>query len=256
MIRASNLAEASHLRHGFFTRRGGVSEGVYASLNCGYGSGDDAAKVRANREAAMSLLSAGADSLATVHQVHSAKVVAVETPWPLDRRPKADGLVTDRPGIGLGIMTADCAPVLFADTKAGVAGAAHAGWRGAFVGVLQSTVEAMETLGARRNRIAAALGPCIRQPSYEVGPEFHKAFVDNDPAFEGFFKRAGRDGHFMFDLAAFVLSRLGLLGLASIEDVDEDTYPDADRFFSYRRTTHRGESDYGRGLSVVMIEER
>ncbi len=255
MIHADNLSAESRVRHAFFTRRGGVSEGVYASLNCGFGSGDDHARVRANRTAAMQTLNADPDELTTVHQIHSADVVKVEEPWPLMHRPKADGMVTDRPGVALGIMTADCAPVLFADTDAGVVGAAHAGWRGALAGVLQATLEAMETLGAARSQVAAALGPCIRKSSYEVGPEFRATFLETDPAHRSYFEPAVRDGHFMFDLAGFIVDGLWSLGVASVDDVNVDTYVDADRFFSYRRTTHRGESDYGRGLSVVMMGE-
>jgi len=254
MIEARNLSEVSHLRHAFFTRRGGISEGVYASLNCGYGSGDDSAKVRTNRERAMAELGVGADDLTTVHQVHSARVATVEKPWPLERRPEADGVVTRVPGVALGVLTADCAPVLFADREAGVIGAAHAGWRGALDGVLEATVAAMEDLGAVPGRISAALGPCIRQPSYEVGPEFQAAFVAAEGTHAGYFAPAARAGHFLFDLAAFVMDRLSEMGVASADDVDEDTYVDADRFFSYRRTTHLGEPDYGRGLSVIVME--
>ena len=253
MIRACNLSKHDRITHGFFTRRGGVSTGPYASLNCGYGSGDDPDRVRVNRATAMSSLERSVDDLTTAYQIHSAHVAFVEEPWPLNERPKVDALVTDRPGVALGIMTADCAPVLFADTQAGVIGAAHAGWRGALDGVLQATVEAMEALGAERTRIAAALGPCIRQPSYEVGPEFYAAFVATNPRYDSYFARAARQAHYMFDLASFVVNRLWSLDLASVDDVDEDTYTDGDRFFSYRRTTHQRQSDYGRGLSAVVL---
>lgn len=254
MIRASNLSRHDRITHGFFTRQGGVSDGVYASLNCGYGSGDGVERVRANRQAAMALLGFGADDLATAYQVHSATVARVERPWAREARPKADALVTDRPGVALGIMTADCAPVLLADAEAGVIGAAHAGWRGALDGVLAATVEAMEALGAARGRIAAALGPCIRQPSYEVGPEFQAEFVARDAGYAGYFSASTRPDHFMFDLAGFVRDRLTDLDLGSVDDVNADTYADGERFFSYRRTTHRGEADYGRGLSAVVLK--
>ena len=203
----------------------------------------------------MRKLEIGADDLNTVHQYHSAEVVTVDAVWSRDGRPKADAMVTARPGIALGIMTADCGPVLFADPEAGVLGAAHAGWRGALGGVLGATVDAMEALGAKRGNILAALGPCIRQPSYEVGSEFEAEFTATDPAYGRFFAPAARAGHAMFDLAGFIVERLGALELGSVEDTDVDTYPEDAGFFSYRRTTHRGEEDYGRGLSVVMIGE-
>lgn len=253
MIRAQNLLRRDRIRHAFFDRRGGVSQGVYESLNCGYGSGDAPSKVRANREAAMRKLDAGAGDLSTVRQCHSADAVTVDAPWPLDARPKADAMATDRPGVALGIMTADCGPVLFADSDAGVIGAAHAGWRGALGGVLGATVGAMESLGASRRNIAAALGPCIRQSSYEVGAEFKTEFIRAERGYERYFAPAGRAGHAMFDLAGFIVGQLEALGLASVEDTDVDTYREDAGFFSYRRTTHRGEKDYGRGLSVVML---
>ena len=253
MIASKNLSRLDCVRHAFFSRRGGVSEGVYESLNCGYGSGDDRAKVKANRETAMAHLDAGADELVTVHQHHSAKVVRVEAPWPLGDQPKADAMVTDRPGVALGIMTADCGPVLFADQTAGVIGAAHAGWRGALEGVLEATTAAMEQLGAERQNMVVALGPCIRQSSYAVGDDFKKNFLDVDTANGVYFKPGPRLGHAMFDLAGFVVGRLEHLGIGTVEDMAIDTYPEQDGFFSYRRTIHRGEQDYGRGLSVVIL---
>ena len=253
MINSQRLSSQDCIRHAFFSRRGGVSEGVYESLNCGYGSGDDPAKVRANREAAMAQLDAGADDLVTVHQCHSANVVSVEAPWRLEDRPKADGMVTNRPGLALGVMTADCGPVLFADQTVGVIGAAHAGWRGALNGVLEATTAAMEQLGATRENMAAALGPCIRQPSYEVSDDFKQIFLDVDEANGVYFQPANRLGHSMFDLAGFIVRRLQGLGLGTVEDTAIDTYPDQGSFFSYRRTIHRGEQDYGRGLSVVIL---
>ncbi|MDD9875989.1 MAG: peptidoglycan editing factor PgeF [Magnetovibrio sp.] len=255
MITASNLSSSARLRHGFFTREGGTSGGLFDSLNCGFGSGDDAANVAANRQSAMARLGCDADDLATLYQVHSGDALIVDRPWPAADRPRADAMATRRPGVALGILTADCAPVLFADTDAGVIGAAHAGWKGALGGVLGATVEAMESLGASRARTAAALGPCIRQESYEVGPEFHDAFVAADSANSAYFEPSGRPGHQMFDLAGYVVDRLRGLGLASVDDVAIDTYVEDARFFSYRRATHRGEPDYGRGLSAIVMED-
>ena len=253
MINSRSLSRQYRIRHAFFSRHGGVSEGVYESLNCGYGSGDDPAKVRANREAAMAQLDADVDDLVTVHQCHSAKVVSVEAPLGLKDRPKADGMVTDRPGLALGVMTADCGPVLFADQTVGVIGAAHAGWRGALNGVLEATTAAMEGLGAKPENMVAALGPCIRQPSYEVSDDFKQIFLDADEANGVYFRPADRLGHAMFDLARFIVWRLEGLGIGTVEDTAIDTYPDQGGFFSYRRTIHRGEQDYGRGLSVVIL---
>jgi len=254
MRQADNLIQHRDIRHAFFSRDGGHSDGVYTSLNCGYGSGDTTANVRANRERAMARLERTADDLTTVHQVHGADVAIVETPWPLSARPKADALVTQTPGVTLGILTADCAPVLFADPAAGVIGAAHAGWKGALGGVLQATVTAMENLGARRQDISAALGPCIRQASYEVGPEFRQTFVAADAASDIYFQPAERSEHFMFDLAGFVMARLNDMSLQSVDDVGVDTYLETERFFSYRRTTHNQEQDYGRGLSALTMD--
>lgn len=254
MITADNLSGTLTLRHGFFTRDGGVSEGIFSSLNCGYGSGDDAENVRQNRENAMSRISSTADVLTTAYQVHSSEVAVVEKLWSIDNRPQVDALVTQVPGIALGIMTADCAPVLFADAEAGVIGAAHAGWKGALGGVLQATIDTMEELGGARSRIIAALGPCIRQQSYEVGPEFKASFITVSTDYETYFLPADRQTHFMFDLATFIMDRLQSLNLASVEDVGVDTYEESNRFFSYRRATHKGEADYGRGLSALVME--
>lgn len=254
MIRAPALDACRGIQHGFMTRQGGVSEGVFASLNCGYGSGDDAANVRHNRERAAAQFNLGADDLATLYQIHSAEVREVETPWPVAERPEADALVTRKPGIGLGILTADCVPVLFADPQARVIGAAHAGWKGALGGIVGATVDAMERLGAQRNRIHVAIGPCIHQASYEVGPELRHGFVERDKESNRFFTPAKRDNHFQFDLAGFVGGRARLAAVAAVEDVGCDTYSDDERFFSYRRTTHRGENDYGRGISIIALE--
>ncbi|MGH6959055.1 MAG: peptidoglycan editing factor PgeF [Dongiaceae bacterium] len=255
MITADALTDCRRVRHAFFTRLGGVSEGVYDSLNCGLGSGDETARVQENRRRAMALVELPAEALATAYQVHSPDVAVVERPWTLAERPKVDAMVTTRPGMALGISTADCVPVLFADAAAGVIGAAHAGWRGAIGGVLEATVAAMQTQGARGPRIHAAIGPCIAQPSYEVGPEFPAPFLEQDADNARFFIASTRAGHFMFDLPGYVASRLARLGLGSIDDVHCDTCAEADLFFSYRRTTLQGEPDYGRGLSVIALDK-
>ena len=253
MITPDTLA-APGLESAFFTREGGVSEGLYAALNCGYGSGDDPEAVRENRRRAMERLDLPADALVTLYQVHSPVVVTVDEPWRAGEQPKADGAVTARRGLALGILTADCAPVLFADPQAGVIGAAHAGWRGALGGVLEETVAAMTRLGAEPARIRAAIGPCIAQSSYEVGPEFHARFVGEDPTTAAFFRPSARAGHHLFDLAGYVRSRLGRLILSSIETADADTAADPRRWFSYRRTTLAGEKDYGRLLSAIALK--
>ncbi len=247
-IRGGNLAA---IPHGFLGRRGGVSAGDMAGLNIGYGSGDDRDAIAQNRKLAVVAVLPGAE-LATLHQIHSAEVVAVERPWPHDQRPHADGLVTDRPNLLLGILTADCAPVLLADAQAGVVGAAHAGWRGALAGVTDSAIVAMEALGARRERIAAAIGPCISQASYQVDETFRGRFLGLDPASDRFFAR-GPAGRPHFDLEAYVEARLIAAGIASVEALGLDTYGDADRFYSYRRSTHRGEGDYGRQIAMIGL---
>ncbi len=254
MITADALNRIGRVRHAFFTREGGVSEGAYASLNCGYGSGDDPAKVADNRSRAMSKLALAGDDLATLYQVHSADVVVVDGPWPRGKAPHADAAVTVTPGIALGILTADCAPVLMADADAGVVGAAHAGWRGALDGVVEATVAKMCELGARRDRIAAAVGPCIQQRSYEVGPEFHARFVAADEGCADLFRPSPRAGHHLFDLAGFVARRLEALDLGAVEVAADDTCADAARFFSYRRATLKGEADYGRALSAIALD--
>jgi YfiH family protein len=237
--------------HGFLGRRGGVSTGVCAGLNVGLGSGDDRESIRANRRLAVEAAAPGR-RLAVVHQVHSASAVTVTAPWPDEARPRADAMVTDRPGIALGILTADCTPVLLADAEAGVIGAAHAGWKGALGGVIESTIAAMESLGASRDRVRAAIGPTIARRSYEVGEDLLQQFVAADPGHERFFA-AGRPGHHQFDLEAFVAFRLADSGLARAEALGLDTYSDPDRFFSYRRATHRGEADYGRQISLIAL---
>lgn len=245
------------VRHAFFTRQGGVSRGVYASLNVGYGSDDDPAAVSENRDRAMAVFGLSAEALATVYQVHGTQVVMADRDWALEARPHADGMVTDRPGTVIGILTADCVPVLFAGENGQggtVVGGAHAGWRGAISGILDSTVAAMEELGCRRSDIRASIGPCIGRDSYEVGPEFPQPFFDEDPANSRFFTPGKRDGHPMFDIAGYVEDRLRKQGLNAIGRIEADTCADADRFFSYRRKTLTGDPDYGRELSAIAIE--
>jgi len=254
MITAQSLQRFTRVRHGFFTRRGGVSEGRFASLNCGFGSGDNPEHVAANRGTALRRLGAGDGELLTLYQVHSAEVAVVERPWKPGESPRADAAVTRTRGMVLGVLSADCAPVLLADEEAGVIGAVHAGWKGALAGIAGAAVEAMRGLGAEAGRTAAVIGPCIQQASYEVGPEFRAQFVDADPASGEFFVAAARDGHFMFDLPGYMAKALGALGVA-VETVGEDTCADENRFFSYRRATQRREKDYGRGLSAIVLAE-
>ena len=253
-IEAPELAGLDGIRHGFFTRRGGASSGIYASLNCGYGSDDDRACVAENRARAAAVMNSAPDALVTAYQVHGTDVAVVETAWKPGDAPHADAMVTTRPQIALGVLTADCAPVLFADDQAGVIGACHAGWRGALAGITDETVAAMERLGAGRERIRAAIGPCIGQNSYEVGPEFPQPFLDQDGNNRKFFTAATRDGHFMFDLAGYVMSRLTSAGLAAAGTCGMDSCADEDHLFSYRRATLRGEPDFGRGLSAIVLE--
>ena len=246
-IRAAALGD---LPHAFLGRRGGVSTGLFAGLNVGLGSGDDALAIAENRARAAAAVLPGA-ALATLQQVHSAEVVALSAP-PGEPRPQADALVTDRPGLLLGVLTADCAPVLLADAQAGVVGAAHAGWKGALGGITDATVTAMEARGARRERIAAAIGPCIARASYEVDAGFLRRLAEADPDDERFFT-GGQGDRFQFDLEAYVASRLAQAGVRRIEALGLDTYPDEQRFFSFRRATHRGERAYGRQLSLIGL---
>ncbi len=239
--------------HAFFTREGGVSTGLYRGLNCGLGSHDDPRAVERNRALVAGHFGQPAEALATLYQIHSAEVVTVEAPWAPGQSPRADAMVTCRPGIVLGVLSADCVPILFADAEAGVIGAAHAGWKGALGGVLDATVAAMAALGARPAAIHAGIGPAIQQSSYEVGPEFPGRFIAADPANARFAVPAARPGHFMFDLPGFVESRLGALGLGRIARSPLDTAGDEAQFFSYRRATLRGEPDYGRGISAVTL---
>jgi YfiH family protein len=255
MLHATSLSEMPGIRHAFFTREGGVSGGLYASLNGGVGSKDEAHKVAENRARMARALSVAPERFLSAYQIHSPDVVVAETPWDRESRPKADAIVTRVPGLAIGVSTADCGPVLFADAQAGVIGAAHAGWRGAFLGVLESTIAAMEKLGADRARIAAAVGPMIRQDNYEVGPEFRAQFLAADGGHERYFAPGRRDGHAMFDLAGFIAMRLDRAGIRSIEDLDLCTYADPLRFYSYRRSQHCHEPDYGRHINAIALVE-
>lgn len=240
----------SPLTHGFFTRKGGASSGIFHGLNCGPGSSDLSDAVAINRARVASAMGVEPDHLQTLHQVHSAEVITLTTP--LSKRPRADAMVTATPGVVLGILTADCQPVLFADAAAGVIGAAHAGWRGVKDGVLEATIAAMEGLGAKRSEIVAVIGPCISQSAYEVGPDFLEAFLDDDTENARFFAQ-GKGDHAMFDLPGFGLSRLRAAGISDAGWTRHCTYSDEDRFYSYRRATHRGEADYGRLISVIRL---
>lgn len=240
------------IRHGFFTRNGGVSQGLYAGLNAGLGSGDDQALVAENRRRIADWLGTAPQRLSGCHQIHSANVIAIDAPIPVDGRPEADALVTATPGLPIAVLTADCAPVLFADPAAGVVGAAHAGWKGALGGVLENTIAAMVALGATRTAISAIVGPTISQANYEVGPEFRARFVAANQDHARWFTPSAKADHFMFDLPGLCVTRLKAAG-AIAANVGQCTYADEERFFSYRRTTHRGEPDYGRQLSAIMI---
>ncbi|MFP4002390.1 MAG: peptidoglycan editing factor PgeF [Alphaproteobacteria bacterium] len=253
--RSSLLAGCSGVRHGFFGRRGGVSSGLFASLNCGPGSGDAPEHVAANRARAAAALDVEPDRLVTLYQIHSAEAVTVSRPWTRAQAPRADAMATHEPGLALGILTADCAPVLFADPEAGVAGAAHAGWRGALSGVLESAILAMEKLGARRGHIRAAVGPCIGQPNYEVGPEFRERFLQAAEDNGRFFTPSTRADHWRFNLPGYTAARLAAAGV-SAEVTGECTYADEAAYFSYRRATHRREPDYGRNLSAIALSDR
>jgi YfiH family protein len=239
--------------HGFFGRAGGVSDGLYASLNCGLGSKDAPERVRANRAQIAAALGVAGAPVLTCHQVHSAEVVTVDRPWDAGAQPKADGLVTRTPGLVLGALAADCMPLLFADPRAGVIGAAHAGWRGALAGIAEATVAAMERLGARRDSIRVVIGPCISQAAYEVGPEFVAEFVANDPSNTRFFTEPQHGKRPHFDLPGYMAGRLSTLGLASAVSLGACTYAEPETWFSYRRTTHRGEPDYGRQISAITL---
>ena len=248
---------ADGLFHGFFSRRGGVSKGIYASLNCGPGSDDNPAHVLQNRKVVSEVIGCEPQSLLSLHQIHSAECLQVTESWDSDNRPQADAMVSDVPGLALGVLTADCGPVLLHGVKTSgepVVGAAHAGWGGAVNGVLEATLEKMKSLGAEAESIQACVGPCIGQASYEVGEDFIKPFAQEDEQAEKFFKSARREGHMMFDLPGYIAFRLARTGVKNVYIKDLDTYFNEEDFFSYRRTTHRHEKDYGRQISVIMIK--
>jgi polyphenol oxidase len=252
IIEAKTLAWPG-IRHGFFTRQGGVSEGLYASLNGGLGSNDDAACVAENRARMAAALGVKPQCLLTAYQTHSPNVVVVQAPWQADARPRADAVVTRADGLAVSITTADCGPILLADPQARVIGAAHAGWRGALTGIIEAAIAAMERLGAERHHIRAALGPMIRQHNYEVGPDFIARFSAEDPASSGFLVPAARSGYALFDLPGYIGRRLGQAGVGQIEDLGLCTYADPERFFSFRRSTHRAEADYGRHVNAIAL---
>ena len=253
VVECRMLAQLPAIAHGFFGRQGGVSQGVFASLNCGYGSGDNADHVRENRTRVGRRLGVEHDRVLTVYQMHSPEAVIVNQCWAREAQPKADAMASREPGIALSILTADCAPILLADAQARVIGAAHAGWKGALTGVAEAAVAAMEQLGARRDRIVATVGPCITQPSYEVGEEFRARFVAASNANAKFFATGARAGHWQFDLPGYVRARLSTLGLGAVGAIERCTYADEADYFSFRRTTHRGEPDYGRNLSAIVL---
>ncbi|HEY4403877.1 MAG TPA: peptidoglycan editing factor PgeF [Xanthobacteraceae bacterium] len=253
MVQAAGLTALPGIRHGFFTRAGGVSPGIYASLNGGIGSRDAADNVAENRARMAAALAVAPQRLLTAYQTHSADVVTADVPWSPDTRPRADAIVTRTRGLAIGVTTADCGPVLFADPQAGVVGAAHAGWRGAFQGVLEATVAALERCGADRGRVVAGLGPMIRQPNYEVGAEFVARFKAADAANTRFFRASARPDHALFDLPGYITARLRGCGIDRIEDVGRCTYGEPAEFFSYRASTHRGEPDYGRHVNAIAL---
>ncbi|MDP4822896.1 MAG: peptidoglycan editing factor PgeF [Aestuariivirgaceae bacterium] len=253
MIKSQRLENAEGVEHGFFTREGGFSEGLYASLNCGFGSGDDRGIVARNRLIVSDLLGVERAALMTVYQCHSADVLVVREPHDVLDAPKADAMVTDVPGMALGVLTADCAPVLFADAEAGVVGAAHAGWQGALSGVCEATVVAMEKLGASRANITASIGPSISQGAYEVGPEFRERFVGERDGL--FFIPSKRAQHLMFDLTGYIAHRLAECGVHGVDALRVCTYSDPEQFFSYRRATHAREGAYGRQISAIALGE-
>jgi len=257
-VSAAQFLTAESLRlpgvaHGFFTRLGGVSQGVYASLNVGVGSRDATEAVTENRARAAAALGVAPERLAVPYQIHSPDAVAISEAWAPGARPRCDALATATPGLGLGVTGADCGMILFADQRARVIGAAHAGWKGALAGVVEATVAAMERLGARPGDIIAALGPCIGHKSYEVGPEFVAAFAGAGEDQGRYFAPSRRAGHSMFDLNGFIAARAARAGVGRFEDLSLDTYADEGRFFSYRRATHRKEPDYGRLISVIVM---
>ena len=255
MLQAPSLSRLARIRHAFFTRGGGVSDGVYASLNGGIGSNDAPDKVAENRARMAATLGVTPDRFLTPYQIHSPDVVVADGSWTQETRPRADAVVTREPKLAIGVSTADCGPLLFADAEAGVVGAAHAGWRGAFTGVIEATLAAMEKLGASRDRVVVALGPTIRQPNYEVGPEFLERFRAADIDNERFFAPSPREGHAMFDLTGYIADRVNRAGVAQFEDLGHCTYADPAQFYSYRRMSQRGEPDYGRHINAIALAD-
>jgi YfiH family protein len=254
-VKAAPLAALEGIRHGFFTRQGGVSGGIYGSLNTGLGSADDRERVLENRARAATWLGVVADRLATPYQIHSAKAAIVRDVWGPGEGPKADAVIADRPNVAIGVGTADCGPVLFADPQARIVAAAHAGWQGALCGILEATLEAMESLGADRTATIAVLGPTISGAAYEVGAEFVARFAAANRDNDRFFTAASREGHAMFDLPAYIIARLTAAGIGETHDLGHCTYADEARCFSYRRATHRRQADYGRLLSAIVLED-
>jgi YfiH family protein len=253
MIEAPEFKSARSVRHGFFTREGGLSKGLFASLNCGFGSGDDKSTVARNRALAGGCLRVQASHLLTVWQFHSSDVIFADAPWDTLSPPRGDAIVTATPGLAVGVLTADCAPILLADHEAGVIAAAHAGWKGALSGVSDATVAAMEKIGARRARITAVIGPTISQQNYEVGPDFSRAFIEQDVANAAFFAPSARGNHHMFDLPRYLERRMTLAGVGRVANLDLCTYADEHSFFSYRRATHRHERNYGRQIAAIVL---
>ena len=252
MFCASTLESCDGIRHGFFTRRGGVSKGIYGSLNCGLGSGDDAENVRQNRALVAETLGVPHERLLTLYQIHSATAVIVDQPWNGDVA-EADALVTRTPGLAIGALTADCAPVLFCDPEARVIAAAHAGWRGALLGIVEATVASMEELGAKPERMVAVIGPTISQRAYEVGSDYVERFLAEEPESSSFFMTDDGSGEPHFDLAGYVAERLARAGVGTVSDLGLCTYCDETRLFSYRRSQHHGEEDYGRQISAIVL---
>ena len=253
MILSRSLASSPAIRHAFFTREGGVSDGIYQSLNGGIGSNDVPENVKENRARMAQALGVAPTHFVSCYQIHSPDVIVATAPWTRENAPRADAIVTRTPGLAIGVSTADCGPVLFADGEAKVVGAAHAGWKGALTGVVEATIAAMEKLGASRGNISAAIGPLIRQPNYEVGAEFVERFMVTDKNNARYFIPSKRADHAMFDLPGFIKSRLEAAEIKSVEDLGLCTYAEPDRFFSYRRTTHRGEPDYGRHVNAIAL---
>lgn len=253
MIVSNFLKDQNGIRHGFFTREGGVSGGVYVSLNCGFGSGDRYENVRQNRVRVAAKLGTNGAELVTVRQVHSSRVIVADASWQPEAAPEADAVVTRTPSLAVGVLTADCTPILFADSDAAVVAAAHAGWKGAKAGIIDSVIETMEGLGARRDRICVAIGPTISAAAYEVGPEFEAAFLDDDVANGKYFARPAPEARSHFDLPGYCRDRAQAARIAHVESLNLCTYQNESLFFSYRRSVHRAEADYGRQISAIVI---